>query len=105
MSKYSLVNAMLSALDPITERKKSDVFKPNRVTKIEIKTAKTIDWDTYKEATLTFFDPIELPIKEFVEAPTPTPIAIIIKYSGNDLAIALMASGDIFPANQVSTRL
>ena len=43
MSKYSLVNAMLSALDPITERKKSDVFKPNRVTKIEIKTAKTID--------------------------------------------------------------
>ena len=42
---------------------------------------------------------------EFVAAPIPTPTAIITKYIGNDLAIAPIASAEILPANQVSTRL
>jgi hypothetical protein len=54
---------------------------------------------------LIFFSPIKLPIDAFVAAPIPTPTAIITKYIGNDLAIAPMASADILPANQVSTRL
>ena len=33
----------------------------------------------YKEATLSFFSPIELPIIAFVAAPIPTPTAIIVK--------------------------
>ena len=48
---------------------------------------------------------MEFPISVLVPAPTPTPIAIIIKKIGNDYAIALSASGDIFPAKKVSTRL
>jgi len=54
---------------------------------------------------LIFFSPIKLPIVAFVAAPIPTPTAIITKYIGNDLAIAPMASADILPANQVSTKL
>ena len=38
-------------------------------------------------------------------APIPTPTAMITKYIGNDLAIAPIASAEILPANQVSTKL
>ena len=48
---------------------------------------------------------MELPIKALVAAPNPTPTAIIVKYIGNDLAIAPIASAEILPANQVSTKL
>ena len=59
----------------------------------------------YIDATLSFFSPIELPIIAFVAAPIPTPTAMITKYIGNDLAIAPIASAEILPANQVSTKL
>ena len=72
---------------------------------IEITIAKTIDWATSNEALLIFFSPIKLPILAFVAAPIPTPTAIITKYIGKDLAIAPIASAEIFPANQVSTKL
>ena len=54
---------------------------------------------------LFFFSPIELPIKALVAAPNPTPTAIMVKYIGNDFAIAPIASAEILPANQVSTKL
>jgi hypothetical protein len=57
------------------------------------------------EATRSFFSPSELPIIELVAAPIPTPTAIMVKYIGNDLAIAPIASAEILPANHVSTRL
>ena len=44
-------------------------------------------------------------MQAFVAAPIPTPTAIITKYIGKDLAIAPMASAEILPANQVSTKL
>ena len=37
--------------------------------------------------------------------PIPTPTAMMTKYMGNDLAIAPIASAEILPANQVSTKL
>ena len=49
------------------------------ITNIGIAKAKIKDWAIYIEATLTFFSPIELPIKAFVAAPNPTPTAIIVK--------------------------
>ena len=72
---------------------------------IDITIAKTIDWATSSEAWLSFFAPSKLPILAFVAAPIPTPTAIITKYIGNDFAIAPIASADILPANQVSTKL
>ena len=59
----------------------------------------------YIDATRSFFSPIELPIIALVAAPIPTPTAIIVKYIGNDLAIAPIASAEILPANQVSTKI
>ena len=56
------------------------------------------------EAFFIFFSPIKLPMHALVAAPIPTPTAIITKYIGNDLAIAPIASGEILPANQVSTK-
>ena len=91
--------------EPIIPKRKLETFKPNKVTMIDIAIAKIIDWATNSEALLIFFSPIKLPIDEFVAAPMPTPTAIITKYIGNDLAIAPMASADILPANQVSTKL
>ena len=44
-------------------------------------------------------------LQALVAAPIPTPTAIITKYIGKDLAIAAIASADILPANQVSTKL
>ena len=85
--------------------KKFEAFSPKRVTNIEMNKAKINDWAIYIEATRSFFSPIEFPIIAFVAAPIPTPTAIIVKYIGNDLAIAPIASADILPANQVSTRL
>ena len=96
---------MLVASEPITPRRKLEAFNPNRVTMTDVTIAKTTDCATNKEALLIFFSPIKLPIDAFVAAPIPTPTAIITKYIGNDLAIAPMASADILPANQVSTKL
>ena len=79
MSRYFLVNTIPSALDPITLKRKFEAFSPNNVTKIETTTAKIRDCAIYKEATLSFFSPIELPIIAFVAAPIPTPTAIIVK--------------------------
>tara|TARA_A100001015_G_scaffold293192_1_gene369476 strand:- start:571 stop:807 length:237 start_codon:yes stop_codon:yes gene_type:complete len=72
---------------------------------MEITKAKIKDCAINIEATLSFFSPIEFPIKALVAAPIPTPTAIIVKYIGNDLAIAPIASAEILPANQVSTKL
>ena len=63
------------------------------------------DWAIYIDATFTFFSPIELPIKAFVAAPNPTPTAMIVKKIVNDFALAPIASAEILPANQVSTKL
>ena len=63
-----------------------------------------IDWATYIDPLFSFPSPIELPIRVFVAAPNPTPIAIIIKYIGKDFAKALRASGEILPAKKVSTK-
>ena len=52
-----------------------------------------------------FFSPINYQYIAFVAAPIPTPTAIITKYIGKDLAIAPIASAEILPANQVSTKL
>ena len=105
MSKYCLVRKIPAASAPITLNKKFDAFKPNNVTKMEINKAKIRDCAIYIEAILVFFSPKEFPIKAFVPAPTPTPTAIIVKYIGKDLAIAPIASAEILPANQVSTKL
>ena len=105
MSKYSLVSTILAASDHITPRRKLEAFKPNKVTKIEMTKAKIKDCAIYIEATLSFFSPIALPIIALVAAPIPTPTAIIVKYIGNDLAIAPIASAEIRPANHVSTKL
>ena len=67
--------------------------------------AKITDWAINSEALLIFLAPNKLPIQELVAAPIPTPTAIITKYIGNDLAIAPIASAEILPANQVSTKL
>ena len=58
---------------------KFEAFNPKSVTKIETITAKIKDCAMYKEATLSFFSPIELPIIAFVAAPIPTPTAMIVK--------------------------
>ena len=105
MSKYSLVKAMLVASEPITPKRKLEAFNPKRVTMMDVTIAKITDWATNIEALLIFFSPIKLPIDAFVAAPIPTPTAIITKYIGNDLAIAPIASAEILPANQVSTKL
>ena len=65
--------------------------------------AKITDWAINSEALLVFLAPNKLPIQEFVAAPIPTPTAMMTKYIGNDLAIALIASAEILPANHVST--
>ena len=96
---------MLAASEPITPKRKLEAFSPNRVTMMDVTIAKTTDWATNIEALLIFFSPIKLPIDAFVAAPIPTPTAIITKYIGNDLAIAPIASAEILPANQVSTKL
>ncbi len=96
---------MLWRSDPITVNKKSEALSPNKVTMIDIIIAKTIDWATNSEAWLVFFAPSKFPILAFVAAPIPTPTAIITKYIGKDFAIAPIASAEIFPANQVSTKL
>jgi hypothetical protein len=82
-----------------------EAFKPNKVTKIQITKQKIKDCQKYIQATLSFFSPIALPIIALVAAPIPTPTAIIVKYIGNDLAIAPIASAEIRPANHVSTKL
>jgi hypothetical protein len=105
ISKYSLVKAIPVASDPITLKRKSAAFSPNKVTIIEVTNAKIIDWAINNEALFIFFSPKRLPIDELVAAPIPTPTAIITKYIGNDLAIALIASAEILPANHVSTKL
>ena len=82
-----------------------ETFRPNKVTIMDITIAKITDCATNIEALVIFFSPIKLPIVAFVAAPIPTPTAIITKYIGNDFAIAPMASAEILPANQVSTKL
>ena len=67
--------------------------------------AKITDWAINNEALLFCLEPIKFPMQELVAAPIPTPTAIITKYIGNDLAIAPIASAEILPANQVSTKL
>ena len=94
-----------AASEPITPKRKLDAFRPKSVTTIEINRAKIKDWAIYIEATRCFFSPIELPIIALVAAPIPTPTAIIVKYIGKDFAIAPIASAEILPANQVSTKL
>ena len=96
---------MLTISEPITVKRKFEALRPNKVTIIDIRIAKTTDWATSSEALLIFFSPSKLPILAFVAAPIPTPTAIITKYIGNDLAIAAIASAEILPANQVSTKL
>src|SRR5210317_383752 len=105
ISKYSLVKAILAASDPITPKRKFDAFNPNKVTITDVAIANTTDCAINKEALLIFFSPNKLPIQAFVAAPIPTPTAMITKYIGNDLAIAPIASAEILPANQVSTKL
>ena len=105
ISKYSLVRAILVASDPITPKRKLEAFKPNNVTMTEVTIAKTTDWAINSEALLIFFSPNKLPIQALVAAPIPTPTAIITKYIGKDFAIAPIASAEILPANQVSTKL
>ena len=56
-----------------------DELIPTKVTNNEMIIAKIIDWATYNEATFSFFSPMEFPISVFVPAPTPTPIAIMMK--------------------------
>ena len=96
---------MPAASEPITPKRKLDAFKPKSVTIIETIRAKINDWAIYIEAVWCFFSPIELPIIAFVAAPMPTPTAIMVKYIGKDFAIAPIASAEILPANQVSTKL
>ena len=96
---------MLEASEPITPKRKLETFKPNKVTITEVTIEKTTDWAINNEALLIFFSPNKFPIHAFVAAPIPTPTAMITKYIGNDLAIAPIASAEILPANQVSTKL
>ena len=63
----------------IIESKKSDTPKPKKVIRIDKKIANIIDCATNNEAFFLLFAPILLPIKVFVPAVSPTPIAIIIK--------------------------
>ena len=91
--------------DPITDKRNSDTLNPNKVTITEVARAKITDWAINSDALFSFFSPNKLPIHAFVAAPIPTPTAIITKYIGNDLAIAPIASAEILPANQVSTKL
>ena len=105
ISKYSLVKVMLTASDPITPKRKLETFNPNSVTITEVSIAKITDWAINNDALLNFFSPNKLPMQAFVAAPIPTPTAMITKYIGNDLAIAPIASAEILPANQVSTKL
>ena len=105
ISKYSLVRAMLEESEPITPKRKLETFKPNNVTITDVTIAKITDWAINSDALLNFFSPSKLPIQAFVAAPIPTPTAIITKYIGNDLATAPIASAEILPANQVSTKL
>ena len=72
---------------------------------IETNKAKINDCAIYIEAIRSFFSPKALPIIALVAAPIPTPTAIIVKYMGNDFAIAPIASAEILPANHVSTKL
>ena len=71
----------------------------------DVTIAKTTDWAINNEALLIFFSPNKLPIHAFVAAPIPTPTAIITNYIGNDFAIAPIASAEILPANQESTKI
>ena len=96
---------MLAASDSITPKRKFETFKPNNVTITEVTIAKTTDWAINNEALLIFFSPNKLPMHALVAAPIPTPTAIITKYIGNYFAIAPIASAEILPANQVSTKL
>ena len=105
ISKYSLVKVMLAASDPITPKRKSDAFNPNKVTITEVTIANTTDCAINNEALLIFFSPNKFPMHALVAAPIPTPTAMITKYIGKDFAIAPIASGEILPANQVSTKL
>ena len=96
---------MLETSEPITPKRKLETFNPNKVTIKDVTIAKITDWAINSDALLNFFSPNKLPMHAFVAAPIPTPTAMITKYIGKDLAIAPMASADILPANQVSTKL
>ena len=78
------------------------IYGAIRIPKIVIIIAKIIpsmtDWAKYKEAFFSNPSPIELEIKEVDPILMPTPIAIIIKYTGKVWAIAANDSGDILPA-------
>ncbi len=87
---------MLEASEPITPKRKLETFNPNNVTITDVNIAKITDWAINSDALLNFFSPNKLPIHAFVAAPIPTPTAIITKYIGNDLAIAPIASAEIF---------
>ena len=52
ISKYSLVKAILAASDPITPKRKSETFNPNKVTITEVTIANTTDWAINNEASL-----------------------------------------------------
>ena len=79
MSKYFLDKIIPSLSAPIMESKKSEIYNPKKVTKIDKKIANIIDWAINNEAFFLLFAPKLLPIKVFVPAVNPTPIAIIIK--------------------------
>ena len=70
---------MPAAPEPITPKRKLDAFRPKSETIIETIKAKIKDWAINKDAFLSFFSPIELPINALVAAPIPTPTAIIVK--------------------------
>ena len=105
ISKYYLVKEKQTAIDNITLKRKFDKFNTNKVIIKEETREKSTAGAINKEALLIFFSPNKLPIQAFVAAPIPTPTAMITKYIGNDLAIAPIASAEILPANQVSTKL
>ena len=67
------------------------IYGAIRIPRIVIIIAKVIpsmtDWAKYREAFLSNPSPIELEIKEVDPILIPTPIAIIIKYTGKVCAI------------------
>ena len=78
---------------------------PITVTITVTNSATIIDWPNKSEAVLFSFLPRVLDISAVVPAEIPTLAAMIIRYIGKDLTIAVYASGAINPANFESTKL
>ena len=78
---------------------------PTNVTRIDMIKLVRMAWASRRDAFFSSPFPRALEINAVMPIDNPAEKPMIMKYIGNDLAIAVIALGDIKPANLTSTML